>query len=490
MSLLELNLDLHILIINACPNGMRYVLSRTCQFFRKICQSFDFVSYQEFVKFAARQGYLDLLDSDLVEKPKDVRGIINKNAARGGHIEILQWLVKRDIFNKNNICTSAAKTGQIHVIEWARSNVLNCKWNSETCNAAAKGGHINTIIWLMSNGCNFYTYGICTMAAKKGHLNILDAWSEYCDNGIFRLAILHGHFHILEWGDANKYIFINHTFLIVIFKEAIRLNNLEIVKWCIEKGFKDKKSWISHMAAHYNHFGMLKWLVQENGYKLNCAISYESACNGNLEMLKWARKHGCAWGIAVCTEAAKNGHLQILKWARKHKCPWNEDICKIASKNGHIHVLKWAHENDCAWDKWVTTYAIMQSRFKILKWAIRNGCDIDEDVCINTAINAARKQKSDRSEQVLAWLLSKKYPCSQPTLNNLISKFSHNDTIQLLVATKYLNTNDNDIDDDIDDDDIDDYDDLDDLDDDDEDNDVDNNEESINSDDIIMQIYQ
>ncbi len=50
-------------------------------------------------------------------------------------------------------CTEAAKGGHLEVLQWARQN--GCPWNELTCTEAAKGGHLEVLQWARENGCPF-----------------------------------------------------------------------------------------------------------------------------------------------------------------------------------------------------------------------------------------------------------------------------------------------------------------------------------------------
>ena len=47
-------------------------------------------------------------------------------------------------------CEAAAKGGHLEVLQWARQN--GCPWNELTCSAAA-GGHLDVLQWAHENGC-------------------------------------------------------------------------------------------------------------------------------------------------------------------------------------------------------------------------------------------------------------------------------------------------------------------------------------------------
>ena len=49
------------------------------------------------------------------------------------------------------MCRMAAKGGHLEVLQWARTN--GCPWDTRTCSRAAEGGHLEVLQWARSNGC-------------------------------------------------------------------------------------------------------------------------------------------------------------------------------------------------------------------------------------------------------------------------------------------------------------------------------------------------
>ncbi|MDA9097840.1 ankyrin repeat domain-containing protein [bacterium] len=87
-------------------------------------------------------------------------------AARSGQLEELKVLLANDaprILPRSawtpgcdpwtvDTCSAAARGGHLEVLQWLRSGAA-CSWNRDTCLAAAKGGHLETLWWARANGC-------------------------------------------------------------------------------------------------------------------------------------------------------------------------------------------------------------------------------------------------------------------------------------------------------------------------------------------------
>ena len=74
-------------------------------------------------------------------------------AARGGHLEVLQWARANRCPWDWATCAFAAEGGHLEVLQWARAN--GCKWDAQTCSRAARGGHLEMLQWARANGCEW-----------------------------------------------------------------------------------------------------------------------------------------------------------------------------------------------------------------------------------------------------------------------------------------------------------------------------------------------
>ena len=49
------------------------------------------------------------------------------------------------------LAQNAAKNGHLKILQWARAN--GCQWRSDTCECAAQNGHLEILQWARNNGC-------------------------------------------------------------------------------------------------------------------------------------------------------------------------------------------------------------------------------------------------------------------------------------------------------------------------------------------------
>ena len=71
-----------------------------------------------------------------------------EQAAKGGHLEVVQWLRQNGCPWNSTTCYLAAKGGHLDVFKWLRDQDPPCPWNEGTCTDAAWGGHRNVLEWL------------------------------------------------------------------------------------------------------------------------------------------------------------------------------------------------------------------------------------------------------------------------------------------------------------------------------------------------------
>ena len=121
-------------------------------------------------------------------------------AARGGHLEVLEWLHSTECPCDSATCCAAAAGGHLEVLRWLHGT--GCRWDStSTCEAAAAGGHLATLKWLHNTGCP-WDEDTCYAAARGGYLEALKwlhntgcPWNSHT----CRAAAARGDLDVLKW---------------------------------------------------------------------------------------------------------------------------------------------------------------------------------------------------------------------------------------------------------------------------------------------------
>jgi hypothetical protein len=96
-------------------------------------------------------------------------------AAKGGHLEVLQWAREHGCHWDAWTCSKAARGGHLETLKWAREH--GCPWNEFTCYKAAQGGYLVVLQWAIENGCH-WNKSICCAAAGH-HVEVLQWLREY-----------------------------------------------------------------------------------------------------------------------------------------------------------------------------------------------------------------------------------------------------------------------------------------------------------------------
>ena len=211
--------------------------------------------------------------------------------AERGDLRSLQWLrarhwklaihpaTQQGKSSFTGVCGSAAHTGRLAILKWARAN--GCDWDTYACKCAALHGHLEVLQWARANGCP-WNEDTCLWAARGGHLKVV------------------------KWVLSNSYGW-----------------GEEICNW----------------AAAGGHVKVLRW-ARAKGYEWDEACFWAGS-NGHLDVLKWAIANGCEWGESTCEVAATCGELELLKWAIAKGCPWNPGRCLEGATGRHPHVQRW-----------------------------------------------------------------------------------------------------------------------------------------------------
>jgi hypothetical protein len=92
-------------------------------------------------------------------------------AAKGGHLEVLQWLRADGCLWNKYTCWEAAKCGHLEVLQWAHAN--GCLWDWHTCANATGGGHLEVLQWLRANGCPWDKYTVIC-ARDRDHVELVN----------------------------------------------------------------------------------------------------------------------------------------------------------------------------------------------------------------------------------------------------------------------------------------------------------------------------
>ncbi|KAL6069074.1 Ankyrin repeat domain containing protein [Balamuthia mandrillaris] len=279
-----------------------------------------------------------------------------KEAAKGGHLHVLQWLFQRAQswqrtgFVKDT-CHAAAIAGHTHILKWVAHTPLlhgpGDALSGQIVEAAALGGQLETLKWMKEE--------IDKEAAKEetGREQL-----EYYTECVFRAAAAGGHLHLLRWvvtelGFAPK----GDPY---IYYRAASGGRLDVLQWLHDDlGIHyDGSKYACYQAATAGHLDALRWLLVRGG-KLDETLSAFAAKAGHLRVLQWLFEQGCPWNDSAVGDVVGRGHTDVLRWLYQRqggealaKADSSASLCTRAASNGQLETLKFLRlevQPQCAW---------------------------------------------------------------------------------------------------------------------------------------------
>lgn len=259
------------------------------------CKERKFPIYPWVCDVAARNGRLDTLQALRgMEYPLAETSAIA--AARGGNLQILQFLHSRTSF-PDTLCDEAARSGSLEVVTWLRAS--NFSLNVETAMIAAQEGHLDLLKYLYREGCPF-PKDILNCSAKSGNLEML------------------------KWLHAQGYKIEENTLFVLA-----KTGNLDAVKWV------------------HAHGGT--WELED----VDQDCSWEAAYYGHLHILQWAIESGCGISFMCFRGAVLGAQFHILEWGIRERLIALNELCLFTLTRLHSEkacaALQWMHAKG-----WVT----------------------------------------------------------------------------------------------------------------------------------------
>jgi hypothetical protein len=327
-------------IVDALPGFARGEWGNNMRVIDEICE-WDNVDWAEW-----------WMEQAHVKVDKDCLGYLGIAAAFAGAMRILKNIVRhRSLCKLDALCDSAARGGQMDVVQWLRAE--GCPWSRQMCGKAVEGGHLEVLQWVRERGCPWEGEELMSdIAARTGHLEILK-WvcsrGYSCGKSVWCAAASNGHVNVLQY----------------------------LLSLCEQPYFWFEE--VCGVAAYEGHLHVIQWACRQM-HEGMCPLKDEILCEhavrgGHLVVLKWLRKNGCPWDTnsPLCGKAAMGGHLDVLQWLREQGFPWDNLVCMYAVEYEHPAVLKWARGAGCPWGK-LYVHNVQWSNLDTLNWLGANGC--------------------------------------------------------------------------------------------------------------------
>lgn len=263
-------------------------------------------------------------------------------ACRRGHIDILRTIVTCGFkLSTNDLCVAIVH-GWYNCVEYmttviSRDTIMD---DERLAYLAGATGYIDIIELLYDVGMSGeYNTGVFIKgAAVHGRLDAIK-WLEDCEDFVvfgddcLRLAAKHGHLHILQYANFPNTpgLFIN--------------------------------------ACRNGHKHIIEWMLAQGGYDTACAITY--AAESGPEMMEWLLQHNI--GIDNTTNhshAAKSGNIKSSMWLRDHGIDITPENWYSAIGYNQLPYMKWLKHIEVEHPDGLVTYGMSLKRYACVQWIV------------------------------------------------------------------------------------------------------------------------
>ena len=306
------------------------------------------------------------------------------------------------------VTQAAAEAGQLEVLQRARA--LGFAWGVGTCAAAARGGHINVLEWLRSTGSA--GKGESKAAAKASGGSSKEGTADKGSIVINKGSAANGKGRMSK-GKAKSDELVAEVKAKAHAKRKGRkrgggAEGAEGAEGGSGGGGGSGSGGggsggPSSSMEHGESAELPKDEVNDDvkdeithEVKERCpwdeTVCEDAAEFGHLELLRWARTRKCKWDDRTTLACAYGGHLDILKWARGRGCPWHRNTLVDGALRGMIQHSK-ANARPPAHSPYVDdldeppAYDLYHcgDHFELFCWALDNGAPLH----VRTALEAA-----------------------------------------------------------------------------------------------------
>lgn len=226
-----------------------------------------------YCKAAASMGRKDHVAQCIIQGANPNDGL--ENAAKGGHISIVEYLLDHGATDFNDALSSAAEGGHMNIVQLMLEN--GATDYNRGLKYAAMEGHMDIVQLMLEKGATDYNCGL-ENAAMGGHMDIVQL--------------------MLEKGAEPD----------MGMKNAAHFNHKEIVQLLLERGADPNKGMAA--AAKRNYIDIAQLLLAA-GASPNMGIE-NAALAGHDDLVSFFIQKGADPGKGL-HGAAEGGHINILK---------------------------------------------------------------------------------------------------------------------------------------------------------------------------------
>ncbi|KAF1326272.1 hypothetical protein FI667_g8581, partial [Globisporangium splendens] len=298
---------------------------------------------------AALSGNLELLEWALDHLEDGCEVAFTSNSMELGsmasHWDLLKWLHERSYpFSTPTIFMLAVTSGEVKNVEWLYQNYRDI-WDTSSKDSwakiAARGGCLDMIQWLHEKGVPFTKEAMDT-AAASGHLEIVKWLHEHRAEGCTKRAMDEaaalGHLEVVQFLHTNRHEGCT-AFAMDGAAEDGRLDIVEFLHYNRNEGCTQTAM---DQAAYIGSLDIVKFLHENRAE--GCTTWTMDTCSDAsiLDFLHRNRNEGCT-GVA-CLEAARSGNIEVLEWLYSNKRELVDltIVREAAMENLQFHVSLWA----------------------------------------------------------------------------------------------------------------------------------------------------
>jgi hypothetical protein len=329
-------------------------------------------------------------------------------AAKAGHFECVKWMFaldkERTILNSSgDVLDAAAETGQLEIVRWLVDRITYR--GGSACVNAARGGHVAVLDFLIKDGFpwsrDLYLQAMHVPGTGVPPLAtiqyVITNGLQWAREATWDEAVTHGQTETVEWladndpdgvlfhgdsGDALLFaaargctamlrLALKHGYALEpeLVDRAAQWNRMETLKWLHTKGVIGTegslinaaergnieiletlhahggyvfRSTLYEHAATFNQDASLEWLEsidiplppgeEERQHMLDRSLEH-----ANLQMAEWVLARGCGeLKRQHMFEAADNYQIELFNWLVNRDCPYDLDALRRVCESDHL----------------------------------------------------------------------------------------------------------------------------------------------------------
>lgn len=324
------------------------------------CRHLTTETYSPLFGFAAcRRGHIDILRAVGTYGIKLTTGDLCVAVAHGWYecAEYMTTVIPRDaIMDDERLAYIAGAMGYIDIIELLYDVGMSGEYNTGMfIKGAAVHGRLDAIKWL--EDCeDFGVFGddCLRLAAKHGHLHILQYANFPNTPGLFINACRNGHKHVLEWMlNVDGY----NTMCAYTF--AAR-HGPPMLDWLFSHGVVIDETTNHSQAAKVGNIKSSIWLIKNGVNGFFDRVWYNAIKHGQLRYVKWLEYIGLGRPNDLVTYGMKNNQQACVKWIVFGKRGYPpagayQSACMVSGNHAYVW-LNWLYDNGLPIDEFTYRY--------------------------------------------------------------------------------------------------------------------------------------